>query len=271
VAGSLAHGLLNHQNVARAARERWFVPGEHGAVSRGVLPESARVVKATHLVPFVLAGVVAGRAPAQADTESFNPNAFDLSGALDREVAPAPRGLELAVGGGYTQGVGGAGAAGRVEDVTGAGSSLELDAGLRVSPRVSLGVYGTLARFERGDAMALGSRARGATAGIQAAWHARPSRSLAPWVSVGAGWRGLWLTPKDAAASAVHGLEVLRVQLGVDYRITPGLAVTPVVGAGASVFLVEDAAMPGELTGVHDRQLTVYGFTGVLGRFDLGG
>jgi hypothetical protein len=228
-------------------------------------------VKATHLVSFVLAGVVAGGAAAHADTESLNPNAFDLSGALDREVAPAPRGLELAVAGGYTQGVGGAGGAGRLEDVTGAGGSLELDAGLRVSPRVSLGVYGTLARFERGEAMAVGSRARGATAGIQAAWHARPSRSVAPWVSVGTGWRGLWLAPKDAAASTVHGLEVLRVQLGVDYRITPGLAISPVVGASASVFLVEDAAMPGELTGVHDRQLNLYGFTGIAGRFDLGG
>jgi hypothetical protein len=116
-----------------------------------------------------------------------------------------------------------------------------------------------------------GSRARGATAGIQAAWHTRPSRALDPWLSVGAGWRGLWFAPKDAEASAVHGLEVLRVQLGVDYRITRGFAITPVVGASASVFLVDDAAMPSDFTAIHDNQLNLYGFTGVLGRFDLGG
>jgi hypothetical protein len=223
------------------------------------------------MVPFVLAGVVAGGVAAHADPESFNLNAFDLSGVLDRDVAPAQRGLELAVGGGYTQGFGGAGGAGSLEEVTGAGGSVEVQVGLRASPRFSLGVYGTLARFERGEAMGIGSRALGATAGIQAAWHARPSRSLAPWISVGAGWRGLWLAPNDAANSSVHGLEVVRVQLGVDYRITPGLAITPVIGAGASVFVLEDAVMPGDFTAVHGRQLGAYGFTGVLGRFDLGG
>jgi hypothetical protein len=36
------------------------------------------------------------------------------------------------------------------------------------------------------------------------------------------------------------------------------------------VFLVEDDATS-ELTAVHDKQLNVYGCTGLLGRFDLGG
>jgi hypothetical protein len=236
-----------------------------------VLLESARVVKAMHMVPVVLAGVLAGGAPAHADIESFNAQAFDLSGALDRDVAPTQRALEIAVGGGYTQGVGGAGGAGSVEDVAGPGGSLEVQVGVRTSPRFSIGAYGTLARFQRGTMMAEGSRAYAVTAGIQAAWHARQTRSLDPWLSAGAGWRGLWLAPNDAASSSVHGVELLRVQLGVDYRITPAIAITPVVGASASMFLVEDAAMPSELTAVHDHRLNLYGFTGILGRFDLGG
>jgi hypothetical protein len=225
-----------------------------------------------HIVPLVLMGMVASGASAHADPESFNPQAFNLSGALDREVAPTRRSLEIALGGGYTQGVGGAGAVGSVEDVTGPGGTVEVQLGLRVSPRFSIGAYGTFARFQHGDAVMDGSRADAATAGLQVVWHSRQTRSLAPWIGLGAGWRGLWLTPNGGAApTSVHGIEVLRLQLGVDYRITPGIAITPVLGVSTSLFLVEDAAMPSNFTAVHDNRLNLYGFTGILGRFNLGG
>jgi len=63
----------------------------------------------------------------------------------------------------------------------------------------------------------------------------------------------------------------LGLQLGVDFRITPAIAITPVIGASASMFLVDDAAMESSFTAVQDHRLNLYGFTGVLGRFDLGG
>jgi hypothetical protein len=228
-------------------------------------------VKPTHLVPVVLAGVFAMGGAAHADPEAYNPNAFDLSGALDRAVAPTQRAIEIAIGGGYTQGVGGAGGAGSVQDVAGPGGHLEVQVGVRTSPEITIGLYGTAARFRHGDGFADGSRAHGATAGVHAVWHARAARSLGPWVSVGCGWRGLWLAPAGAAPSSAHGVELVRVQLGIDYRITPAIAVTPVVGVSAAVFVVEDAAMPSEFVAVHDNRLNLYGFTGFLGRFDLGG
>jgi len=227
-------------------------------------------VKSLHIVPLVVATLAAGT-PARADPEAYNPNAYDLSGALDRDVAPTLGAFEIAVAGGYTQGVGGAGGAGSIEDVTGPGGTIEGQLGYRMTPRFSIGLYGTLARFRHGDAFGDGSRVYGATAGVQLVWHSRELRSLDPWISVGAGWRGLWLTPIDAPASSIHGIEIVRIQLGIDYRITPRLAVAPVVGASASLFLVENAAMPSDFTSVRDRRLNLYGFTGVLGRFDLGG
>jgi hypothetical protein len=205
-----------------------------------------------------------------ADPGALNPDAFNLSGALDREVAPTRTSLEIAVGGGYTQGVGGAGSAGQLEDITGAGGTAEVQLGLRVTPTFSIGAYGTLARFQPGDAMTTGGRAHAATAGLQAIWHARESRSLDPWISVGAGWRGLWLSPKDAASSSAYGAELVRVQLGVDYRISPSVAITPVIGASASVFVVEGGPMT-DLSSIDDKELNLYGFTGLLGRFDIGG
>jgi hypothetical protein len=208
---------------------------------------------------------------AYADSESLNPDAFDLSGALDRAVAPTRPTFELALGAGYTQGAGGAGVIGSIEDVAGPGGTLELQLGYRTSTRFAAGLYGTVARFRHGDAIADGSRAYGATAGIQAVYHASDTRSLDPWISVGAGWRGLWLERAGAQRTSMQGVELLRLQLGIDYRITPRLAVAPVIAASLSVFLVENAVMPMDFTAVQDKRLNLYGFTGFLGRFDVGG
>ena len=85
----------------------------------------------------------------QYDTDRVR-QAFDLSGALDRPVAPTGAGFEVAVAGGYTQGVGGAGAICSVEDLTGPGGAVELQLAYRRSERFSTGVYGTLAWFRHG-------------------------------------------------------------------------------------------------------------------------
>ncbi|HEY0476038.1 MAG TPA: hypothetical protein VGD37_00855 [Kofleriaceae bacterium] len=223
------------------------------------------------MIPAALAGALAMTGTAHADPEALNPDAFDLSGALDRPVTPTRPSFELALGGGYTQGVGGAGAIGSVQDLTGPGGTVELQLAYRPSARFSAGLYGTLAWFRRSDPALDGSRAYGATAGVQAVWHGKEARALDPWVSVGAGWRGLWLTQADGRGSSMQGLELLRVQLGIDYRITPRLAVAPVVAASLSLFLYENAVMAMDFTLVQDKRLNLYGFTGLLGRFDLGG
>jgi hypothetical protein len=202
-----------------------------------------RLVKAVHAISLAIATTLGASAVARADHGSLNADAFDLSGALDRDVAPTGRALEVAVGGGYTQGVGGAGTAGSVQDITGPGGGIELQLGLRATPQWSIALYGTGARFRHGDDLADGSRAYSTTAGVLAVWHSRASRSLDPWVSVGAGWRGLWLSPRGAESTSVHGIELARIQLGIDYRFTSWLAIAPVVGASASVFVVEDSAM----------------------------
>jgi hypothetical protein len=228
-------------------------------------------VRVLLLASVALAATIVPGGSAYADSESLNPDAFDLSGALDRAVAPTRPTFEFALGGGYTQGAGGAGVIGNIEDVTGPGGTVEVQLGYRAGPKFSAGVYGTVARFRHGDATGDGSRAYGATAGVQAVWHGSDTRSIDPWISVGAGWRGLWLDRAGAQPSSMQGIELVRVQLGVDYRLTRRLAVAPVVAASLSVFLVENAVMPMAFTLVQDKRLNLYGFTGLLGRFDLGG
>jgi hypothetical protein len=217
------------------------------------------------------AGAIASAGDVFADSESLNPDAFDLSGALDRPVPPTLGPLEIGVAGGYTQGAGGAGMIGNIEDVAGPGGTIELQLGYRVSPRLCAGVYGALAWFRHGDAIGDGSRAYGATAGVQAVWHTSEARSVDPWVSVGAGWRGLWIDRIGARGASMQGIEPLRLQLGIDYRVSPRFAVAPVISASLSMFVVENAVMPDDFTLVQDKRLNLYGFAGVLGRFDLGG
>jgi hypothetical protein len=219
-------------------------------------------------ISFMLVGLVATTAMANPRPGSLNSDAFDLSGALDRDIAPTPRALEVVVGGGYTQGAGDAGGAGSVEELTGPGGGLEIQVGTRLVPQFSLALYGTIARFKHGDSIADGTRAHAATAGVQAAWHSREARALDPWVGVGLGWRELRLATMDAPASSLHGAE-LRIQLGIDYRFTRRLAIAPVIGASLAMFLAETTASG--LTAVRNHGINFYGFTGVLGRFDLGG
>jgi len=222
-------------------------------------------------IAFVLVTLVgAATANARPRPGALNNDALDIGAALDRDVAPTPRALEVAIGAGYTQGVGGAGGSGSVEELTGPGGGLELQIGTRVVPALSVGLYGTVARFQHGDAIADGTHAQAATAGVQAAWHARESRALDPWIGVGVGWRQLRLDPMGAPASSLHGAE-LRLQLGIDYRFSRRLAIAPVVGASLAMFFAETTAMQSGLTAVTDHRINFYGFTGVLGRFDVGG
>jgi hypothetical protein len=218
----------------------------------------------------VWACVAAGAGSARADPESFNPDSLDLA-VLDRPVAATGRSLEIAFGGGYTQGVGGAGAASPLEDTTGPGGNVEVQVGVRLNEHLAVGGYGTLARYRHGDLLADGTQAYGATAGVQAAWHTRTNRSVDPWISVGTGWRGLWLTEHGQSQVTAFGIEIARLQIGVDYRITPALAVAPVVGASTSVFIEQHTGAMDSFSAVHDNRLNLYVFGGVLGRFDIGG
>src|SRR5262249_29968512 len=144
-------------------------------------PRKAPAVNARLLMSVAAAGAIAFAGDASADSESLNPDAFDLSGAIDRPVPPTLGPLEIGLAAGYTQGAGGAGMIGTIEHVAGPGGPVELQLGSRVTPRLSAGVYGAVAWFRHGDAIGDGSRAYGATAGVQAVWHTSQTRSVDPW------------------------------------------------------------------------------------------
>ena len=173
--------------------------------------------------------------------------------------APASRGIELGVELGYAQPVG------DLQTTSGAGYAMGLDAGYRLTPRATLGAYGAVSQFARGDALPSGSHVGSVAAGARFDYHARPESSLDPWMSFGAGWRDVWIAHDGAGGTAVHGISLSRVLLGVDYRVTRDVAMAPFVGFDTSLLFAGTG--PDRV----DSQVSVFVFAGVMARFDLGG
>jgi outer membrane protein W len=220
-------------------------------------------MKAMKLIPALLLVP----ALASADTESIS-----QSSGVDHEVASVKNGVEIGVGLGYTQGGGKLGSTmSSLEDVAGPGGQVEVDLGYRIIPNLTVGLYGTFAQNQHGDSLTNATDVYGATAGVQASWHFRPDRSIDPFVTLGTGWRGLWLNPEQGKVTSLQGFELARLQIGADYRVSKDVAIAPVIGGSVSMFVSQDSPMTTDYTEIQDKKVNFTGFAGLAGRFDLGG
>jgi hypothetical protein len=190
-------------------------------------------------------------------------------GIFYAEMPPVSNALELGVATGYTQGVGDIARGRRIQDLAGAGGSIEIDVGYRLSPQFMVGLYGSGALYTKGDSLVDGTNVSSMTAGVQANYHFRTSYTIDPWVGLGAGWHGLWLSPDVGKSTSIQGLELARVQVGADYRVTPEVAITPVLGFDMSMFLTEDGPGMSGYTNIADPRVNVAFFAGIGGRFDV--
>jgi hypothetical protein len=221
-------------------------------------------MKALKLVP-VLSLLVPAVAFAQ-------PDDLETTKGFDHPVTAVQNAFELGIAAGYAQGAGKLGGnMNSLEDVASAGGAVEVDAGARIIPNLSVGLYGTFSQSARGDQVASSTDVFGASAGVQGTWHFRPATSVDPFVNLGTGWRGLWLSPSSGKATALQGLELARLQLGVDYRVTPDVAIAPVIGGALDMFVSEDSPMTTDYTEIQTKKVNFTGFAGIAGRFDLGG
>jgi hypothetical protein len=184
---------------------------------------------------------------------------------------PAPQNaIELTIGTGYTQGFGGI-ASGQpsLTDMSNAGGAVQLGVGYRIIPRLTLGVYGSGAIFGRGDQIDGSANLYSATSGIQGDWHFLPAaHEWDPWVSLGTGWRGYWINA-DQGTTAMHGWEIAKLQAGVDYRITPGVSISPVIGVDLSTFFTQSTPQSGGFNNLSTPNVNTFVFGGMMGRFDV--
>lgn len=189
---------------------------------------------------------------------------------ITKEVPALSNALEIAVGAGYTRHAGDISSDGEaIDGLVEGGGGLELDVMYRVNPSFAFGVYGTVAGYEGGSHVSQKTDGLGATLGVKLDWHYRPAMQIDPWVSVGAGYRGLWLASDDKFERALHGIEITRVQFGVDYRISPTFALAPYMGASAAMFIAEDRMMSSGYEEIPSNEVNWTFTAGLLARFDL--
>jgi hypothetical protein len=178
--------------------------------------------------------------------------------------------LELTIGTGYMQGFGNV-ASGQpsLTDVGTAGGGVQGGIGYRIIPELSLGAYGSWGMFGRGDQADPTGNLYTSTAGVQADWHFLPvGHDLDPWVSLGTGWRGYWMTA-DKGTTAMHGWEIAKLQVGLDYRIDQHVAVSPVIGADLSTFFTQSTPATQVFQNIQSPNVNTFVFAGVQGRFDI--
>ncbi|HEY4240396.1 MAG TPA: outer membrane beta-barrel protein [Kofleriaceae bacterium] len=202
-------------------------------------------------------------------TAAFADDALEAHATVDHPVKPVANAFELSVGTGYAQGGGKLGGGMlNLEDIAGPGGAVELDLGYRIIPQLSVGAYGTFSSYDNGDKIDGTTSVLGATAGLQATYHIRPSHSIDPWVSLGAGWKGLWLDPDHGKTTSLQGFELARLQVGLDYRLSPQFSISPVIGGSLGMFVSEDSPMTTDYTEIQDKKVNFTGFAGLAGRFD---
>jgi hypothetical protein len=110
----------------------------------------------------------------------------------------------------------------------------------------------------------------GASVGLKSDLHLRPTRNIDPWISAGGGMRYLWIDQNNTRTTTLRGLDLARVQLGIDYRINPRFAISPYVGATATMYLDKNDSMTSGYQDLDDKQISWSFNSGLLGRFDLG-
>jgi len=197
---------------------------------------------------------------------------------LDRRVptskpetlAPAKDAIELTIGTGYAQGFGEIGTnQPKLTDVGQPGGAVQIGVGYRLIPPLALGVYGSGGMFSRADRVDSSTNLYTSTAGVQADWHFLPSQQeIDPWVSLGTGWRGYWMH-NNVGTTSLHGLELAKLQVGVDYRVAQAVAISPVIGADMSMFLTQANPTSGGFTNIASPMVNTFLFGGLMGRFDI--
>jgi hypothetical protein len=81
----------------------------------------------------------------------------------------------------------------------------------------------------------------------------------------------MWLTPDIGKNTSLTGLELVRLQLGLDFRMSPDVAIAPVIGADASLFLSQNGPLQTGFSNIGDPRVNFFVFGGLQARFDIGG
>lgn len=197
----------------------------------------------------------------------------DEGRSFPKQPVRAPRNaFEIGFSPGYTQGFGRiAGETRRLQETTDAGFGATLGLGWRATPHWHVGWTGQFQALGADASMPSGTGVRGILTGLDATYHAMPYQRLDPWIQAGAGYRMLWISPRSEPAARYNGVELGRVALGLDVRVSPDVALGPFVGADFDMFLSEAPGGGRATINLSEKRVSSFVFAGIQGRFDLAG
>lgn len=152
-----------------------------------------------------------------------------------------------------------------------------VDFGYRLTPALTLGVYGQygvvfLKEHDEGCPEEAECSAMDLRFGLALRYHLAPDQKLDPWVAVGAGYevlRGSGEQGGFESTQTYHGFELLNLELGLDVELAERLAVGPFVGLALGQFSSASfetvfGSVERDVSGLH-QWLTL----GVRGSFEL--
>ncbi len=195
------------------------------------------------------------------------------SDTATRSSLRAPRkAFEVGVNAGYTQGFGAIQNGIPTTDVASGGFGVGADLGYRFNPHWAILGHAQYSQFGAGNVQRDTTSVRGAGFGMSGVYHVMPYERLDPWVSLGSGYRMLWVAPEGASDDVMyHGLEIAKLQVGLDVRATKDIAVGPVLAGGLDYFTWQNSDLDRNFHMIPDRRVSTFVFAGVQGRFDVGG
>lgn len=159
---------------------------------------------------------------------------------FDRHVPAVHGGLELALSLNSAHAFGDVGGGMSGSELIGSGTEVDLQIGHRLTPHLALGFYTTGQAFTSGSNIERGDVYTG-SAGVEVDVHARPGNRVDPWISAGTGVRALLVDADDN--ELLVGADLVRLQLGIDFRINEDVALGPVIGATASLYGAQKIGM----------------------------
>ncbi len=185
---------------------------------------------------------------------------------LAKRVPARSGAFELTAATGYAQGFGTLQPGIGLPAVANAGVGVDASVGYRVDAHYSLSIGG---EYQGLSPEGEGSAVHGVAVPIAIAYHVAPSTRVDPWLQLGAGYRMLWLVPASRGPTSVLvGPELVRARVGIDLRVSPDVAVAPVIGADATMFVYRDDETSHAIA---NPKLSTFVFAGLQGRLDIGG
>jgi hypothetical protein len=212
-------------------------------------------------VSLAIAGATIGSARAQAAPRAMG------AGMTGGTGAPAGV-LEGSLGLGYGAPIGTLQSSAALRDVAASGAEAELGLGWRARPELFAGVYASGSKLVVSHGYPNTAGIYTAGAGVRIDVHLRPEHGIDPWLGIGAGWHGLWVTPPNGlGTTSRHGVDVVHAEIGADVHATPRVTMSPVLGVSVTAFLVENAAGMDTWRAM-SGPLDAFVFVGLVGRFD---